>query len=58
MVVTTRIVVFALALAATWCIAQYKPAPDAIKQISAIESIEHTHRETIDWLNKYVKGAR
>ena len=25
---------------------------------SALESIEHTHRETIDWLDKYVKGAR
>ncbi len=25
---------------------------------SAIESIEHTHRETIDWLDKYVKGAK
>jgi dipeptidyl aminopeptidase/acylaminoacyl peptidase len=25
---------------------------------SAIESIEHTHRETIDWLDKYVKSAK
>jgi dipeptidyl aminopeptidase/acylaminoacyl peptidase len=25
---------------------------------AAIESIEHTHRETIDWLDKYVKNAK
>ena len=25
---------------------------------SAIESIEHTHRETIDWLDKYVTNAK